>query len=476
MIALLLVGILPLVVLSSITTIQPMRVDKPFYYTQSFSMLASKSVSGESESESGDSFIAVSLTLDKVVNTEDAFASAELLIVPEGMYNQIGYYDGDDHIVCCDEKAIRDGKCSTPGTLILHRVKDERFSYRNVSFTWRQRRSLMASGKKMLLNSRYNVKRDGQYYVVVAFCNPATKNAVLAGQTAALNPHGHLPAGVFGLLDFMRALTAVYTVLMLVWTAKCCQYRRELMSIHVLISAALLLLTLDALAHWAALAAYNADGAATRVGTALTVLLDALTSALLRCLVLVIAVGLGMSRATMGPLFCRVVLLTVLCFAVTLWYGAFPFLFPGSASVWSQLPSTAVDTLVYYLFLSWLGDTMDELERRSQTSKLGVFRTLRNASFVAIAALVAYSAAYGYLAAHDMLRALWKVEWLLNEGADSVFCLFVVMLIMCLWMPNDRSVAYASHLQVATDERHDAEEYAMPEVELQWRRSTSRGR
>lgn len=437
-----------------------MRVDKPFYYTQSFSMLASKSVSGEScvcvvfligrESESGDSFIAVSLTLDKVVNTEDAFASAEvfsslhvisqLLIVPEGMYNQIGYYDGDDHIVCCDEKAIRDGKCSTPGTLILHRVKDERFSYRNVSFTWRQRRSLMASGKKMLLNSRYNVKRDGQYYVVVAFCNPATKNAVLAGQTAALNPHGHLPAGVFGLLDFMRALTAVYTVLMLVWTAKCCQYRRELMSIHVLISAALLLLALDALAHWAALAAYNADGAAARVGTALTVLLDALTSALLRCLVLVIAVGcvpprrltrsLGMSRATMGPLFCRVVLLTVLCFAVTLWHGAFPFLFPGSASVWSQLPSTAVDTLVYYLFLSWLGDTMDELERRSQTSKLGVFRTLRNASFVAIAALVAYSAAYGYLAAHDMLRALWKVEWLLNEGADSVFCLFVVMLIM----------------------------------------------
>ena len=437
-----------------------MRVDKPFYYTQSFSMLASKSVSGEScvcvvfligrESESGDSFIAVSLTLDKVVNTEDAFASAEvfsslhvisqLLIVPEGMYNQIGYYDGDDHIVCCDEKAIRDGKCSTPGTLILHRVKDERFSYRNVSFTWRQRRSLMASGKKMLLNSRYNVKRDGQYYVVVAFCNPATKNAVLAGQTAALNPHGHLPAGVFGLLDFMRALTAVYTVLMLVWTAKCCQYRRELMSIHVLISAALLLLALDALAHWAALAAYNAEGAAARVGTALTVLLDALTSALLRCLVLVIAVGcvpprrltrsLGMSRATMGPLFCRVVLLTVLCFAVTLWYGAFPFLFPGSASVWSQLPSTAVDTLVYYLFLSWLGDTMDELERRSQTSKLGVFRTLRNASFVAIAALVAYSAAYGYLAAHDMLRALWKVEWLLNEGADSVFCLFVVMLIM----------------------------------------------
>ena len=437
-----------------------MRVDKPFYYTQSFSMLASKSVSGEScvcvvfligrESESGDSFIAVSLTLDKVVNTEDAFASAEvfsslhvisqLLIVPEGMYNQIGYYDGDDHIVCCDEKAIRDGKCSTPGTLILHRVKDERFSYRNVSFTWRQRRSLMASGKKMMLNSRYNVKRDGQYYVVVAFCNPATKNAVLAGQTAALNPHGHLPAGVFGLLDFMRALTAVYTVLMLVWTAKCCQYRRELMSIHVLISAALLLLALDALAHWAALAAYNADGSAARVGTALTVLLDALTSALLRCLVLVIAVGcvpprrltrsLGMSRATMGPLFCRVVLLTVLCFAVTLWHGAFPFLFPGSASVWSQLPSTAVDTLVYYLFLSWLGDTMDELERRSQTSKLGVFRTLRNASFVAIAALVAYSAAYGYLAAHDMLRALWKVEWLLNEGADNVFCLFVVVLIM----------------------------------------------
>lgn len=36
-----------------------------------------------------------------------------------------------------------------------------------------------------------------------------------------------------------------------------------------------------------------------------------------------------------------------------------------------------------------------------------------------------------------------------------------------MWSPNDRSIAYASHLQVATEDQQDTEEYAMPEVELQ---------
>ena len=36
-----------------------------------------------------------------------------------------------------------------------------------------------------------------------------------------------------------------------------------------------------------------------------------------------------------------------------------------------------------------------------------------------------------------------------------------------MWAPDDRSVAYAFHQQIATDEKTDTEEYAMPEVELQ---------
>lgn len=51
------------------------------------------------------------------------------------MYNRLGYYDGKDHIVCCDGKAISDGKCSKPNTLILNTMEGDDFSYRNVTFT-----------------------------------------------------------------------------------------------------------------------------------------------------------------------------------------------------------------------------------------------------------------------------------------------------------------------------------------------------
>lgn len=32
-----------------------------------------------------------------------------------------------------------------------------------------------------------------------------------------------------------------------------------------------------------------------------------------------------------------------------------------------------------------------------------------------------------------------------------------------MWAPNERSLAYAYHVQVSTDERQDTEEYAMQE-------------
>lgn len=36
-----------------------------------------------------------------------------------------------------------------------------------------------------------------------------------------------------------------------------------------------------------------------------------------------------------------------------------------------------------------------------------------------------------------------------------------------MWAPNERSLAYAYHVQVSTDERQDQEEYAMQEESLQ---------
>ena len=36
-----------------------------------------------------------------------------------------------------------------------------------------------------------------------------------------------------------------------------------------------------------------------------------------------------------------------------------------------------------------------------------------------------------------------------------------------MWAPNERSLAYAYHVQVSTDERQDQEEYVMQEDSLQ---------
>lgn len=67
----------------------------------------------------------------------------------------------------------------------------------------------------------------------------------------------------------------------------------------------------------------------------------------------------------------------------------------------------------------------------------------------------------------QIIQSLWKIQWLFSEGVWILLYAVILSIIMYLWAPNERSTAYAFHQQIATDEKVDVEEYAMPEVELQ---------
>lgn len=299
---------------------------------------------------------------------------------------------------------------------------------------------LSGRGEKQLINIGYDVETEGKYYLTIAFCDPQVHNIQLSGSSVVMNPYGHLPGRVYGLLPFSRVLLAVYIVLVMIWVVKCCSYRHELMSIHVIISVLLVLVAFGTLLHIANLKLYNEESSYSYLVTLLSLVTDSLVSSLMRCLVIVIAMGsplplsftssMGVARASLGSDFWRVLVLTVVCFCVSLWHSAASYFGSAASSLLHQLPSTLADTAVYYVFLSSMASTIDQLREKNQSSKLAVFLQLRAASVICIGLIIAYSVVYGYLMSHRLLVPYWKLAWFFNDGVDDVFYLAVLSFIM----------------------------------------------
>ena len=97
----------------------------------------------------------------------------------------------------------------------------------------------MNSGEKQSIVLHYDVPKEGKYWLLIGMCDPDTQNVMLNGTAIVMNPYGHIPARMYGVLPFTKFVLFAYTILMVVWISRCCSYRKELMSVHVMITVVL---------------------------------------------------------------------------------------------------------------------------------------------------------------------------------------------------------------------------------------------
>ena len=81
--------------------------------------------------------------------------------------------------------------------------------------------------------------------MILAMCDPATANFNITGETIVMNPYGHIPARLYGILPFVRILLAAYSILAVIWMIRCYRYSKELMSVHFVISIVLVVFLID---------------------------------------------------------------------------------------------------------------------------------------------------------------------------------------------------------------------------------------
>ena len=297
----------------------------------------------------------------------------------------------------------------------------------------------MRSGEKKMVNVRYDIPKEGKYWIVVGLCDPDTQNVMVSGTVTAMNPYGHIPARMYGIMPFTKFILIAYTILTLVWIVRCCAYRKELMSVHVMITVVLVTFLVDVIMKLMMLTSYNTNGEYPMKLTIISLCITAATHSVARCLTVMVAKGLGVSKASLAGSFWKIIAMGIVYFGFSLWDSiATTFATASQVSLYRIIPASLLDSLIYFWILQSLLDTIQELEEKKQTGKLDVFISLRNMIIVAVIISTLYNIVFSYLIVEKKVEDLWKYQWYFDDGMWSTFYLVVICVIMVgVWWCGD---------------------------------------
>ena len=291
----------------------------------------------------------------------------------------------------------------------------------------------------------YDVPAEGKYYMLLAFCDSSTANLNVTGHVVAMNPYGHFPARLYGLIPFTRWLCFLSAASLVVWLYRCNTYRKELMSVHGMITAVLVVFIVDSLLKLWNINTFNKKGVYTMYITIISLVFDSITRVVGRCLTLMVTMGyrwtervirrLGVTCSSLGNTMWKIVGMGCVYFVLSLWDSLVStFSTSTSVNLLHVIPSSLMDSVIYFWILQSLLDTIEALEEKKQTSKLHIFIKLRNMIIVIVIFATLYNIFFSYIIIKKALDFFWKYQWFFNDGVWSLFYYLILCSIMVLFL------------------------------------------
>lgn len=314
------------------------------------------------------------------------------------------------------------------------------------------------------VRTKVAVARSGVHYLLLASCDLQTDTVLVSGQTTWLNPYGYLPGELYPFLPFFGCLSLAYVGLGVVWLVFCLRHCAQLLPLQSCISAVIFLGAVESATWYFDYVSFNAGGTRGVAPVVLGVLLSTVKKCVSRLLVLVVCLGYGVVRPTLGYVAYRVMALGLVYFLLSATLDV-----ASNVSKLSQLSITArllliipmalLDAFFYWWLFSGLARTLQQLSSRRQSAKLLLYRRF---SHVLLAAVVASSLWVGWQMAVIVSGALddrWAQLWVFDAFWHVLY--FVVLLAICyLWSPSKNNLQYL-YMDELGQEADDEEEADM---------------
>ncbi|XP_071929821.1 uncharacterized membrane protein YHL071W isoform X3 [Coffea arabica] len=320
---------------------------------------------------------------------QQSTGTVEAIIVEVKDRNKIGGSFINSDAICCTPALAKDGSCKL-GEVIIRQEPD------NPGWPMRIQTSFEGNNEEatMVLKT-VEINKTGMYYLYFMFCNPELRGTLISGKTVWHNPDGYLPGKMAPLMSFYGFMSLAYLVLGLFWFVRFVQCWKDVIQLHYHITAVIGLGMCEMALWYFEYSNFNAVGYRPMAITLWAVSFSAIKKTVSRLLLLVVSMGYGIMRPTLGGVTSKVFLLGIIYLMASEALELVEHLgnindFSGKARLFLVLPVAVLDaTFILWIFSS-LSKTLEKLQIRRSIAKLELYRKFTNALAVSVLLSVAW--------------------------------------------------------------------------------------
>lgn len=285
----------------------------------------------------------------------------EAIIVEVKDSDKIGRAYMNSNAICCNPTLARDGFCKV-GEVIIRDDPDNP--------GWPKRLQTSFEGKNeeatMVLQT-VEINKTGMYYLYFMVCDPELRGTLISGRTVWRNPEGYLPGKMAPLMTFYGFMSLAYLALGLLWFLRFVQHWKDIIQLHYQITAVISLGMCEMALWYFEYSNFNATGSRPIGITLWAVTSSAIKKTVSRLLLLVVSMGYGVMRPTLGGITSKVILLGVVYFMASEALELVEHLgnindFAGKARLFLVLPVAVLDAFFIVWIFSSLSKTLEKLQ------------------------------------------------------------------------------------------------------------------
>lgn len=365
------------------------------------------------------------------------------------------YGKGQGQDLCCTSELISENKCSSVSEVYEHKNTPDGIS--NLT------KITLNENTPKIVHMNKKPFKSGIHYVFILNCNYDIE-LVIDGDSKTLNTYGYLSSELYPFFPFYGTVASLYLLLGVVWVYFVHKFWNQILQLQIYLTWVIVLSMIETATWYFFYLHSNNTGHAHFGAIVFGILISSFKRTISRVLVLVVSMGYGVVKPTLGTTTYKIATI-----------GGLYFIFSGilnilelepdfeasdlgvALTLFLVIPVAVMDTAFYWWIFVSLLQTLTRLKSRKQSVKYAMYMDFLGvlvASAVFSAVVVIFQLAYVMSNPDDW----WRVYWLGGPGFSTAFPVIVYMIILVaiswIWRPveNNTRYAYSELLDDGVDE------------------------
>ncbi len=341
---------------------------------------------------------------------------------------------------CCTPELVKAGICNKPYRLIVDATAPTT-SLKEIEFPKRGSKTTPRD-----VHSTFSVDEKGLYYLMFASCNDLTGGVSITGHTEWINPYGYLPGELYGFMPFYGRISVTYLVVAFFWMITCFRNFKQLLMLQTFITAVMALGMIEMLLRYYDFHDLNKHGTRNMPLMLSAVLFTSIKKVISRMLVLIVSMGYGVVRPSLGEGGYKVAVIGAMYFAFASVQHAVESVSHSEKITFSKylllLPVALLDVLFYFWIFRALIITIKTLEIKRQNIKLVMYVRFQRILYLSVLVSLIWGGVYAFVIVTGRIEDEWQNRWIYEGFWDCIY-FGILLTIMVLWKPSKNARRYA---------------------------------